>query len=82
MTADADTAWGGLFRGVVLNAEPFPFTVTAIDYAGAAIADSACLVQGDLGASLTDTGQIAILSAVPLTQASLPLRLLVLGRWQ
>lgn len=82
VTADADTAWGGLFRGVVLNAEPFPFTVTAIDYAGAAIADSACLVQGDLGASLTDTGQIAILSAVPLTQASLPLRLLVLGRWQ
>jgi len=82
VTADVDTAWGGLYRGVVLEAEAFPFAVTAIDYAAAWIADSTCLAQGSLGTSLTDSGQIAALSAVPLTQASLPLRLLIWGRWQ
>ncbi len=82
VTADVDTAWGGLYRGVVLETEAFPFAVTAIDYAAAWIAASACLAQGSLGTSLTDTGQIAALSAVPLTQASLPLRLLIWGRWQ
>ena len=82
ITADVAAAWGGLYRGVILDAVPFPFPITAIDYAAAVIEDSACLAQGSLGASLTDTGQIAVLSAVPLTQASLPLRLLVWGRWQ
>ena len=82
VTADVDAAWGGLYRGVVLEAEAFPFAVTAIDYAAAWIAASSCLAQGSLGTSLTDTGQIAALSAVPLTQASLPLRLLIWGRWQ
>lgn len=82
VTADVTAAWGGLYRGEILDGEPFPFTVAAIDYAAAWIAASACLAQGSLGESLTDTGQIAALSAVPLTQASLPLRLLIWGRWQ
>lgn len=82
VTADVDSPWGAFYRGEILDAAPYPFAVTAIDYAAAVIADGSCLALGSPGASLTDTGRILALSAVPLTQASLPLHLLVLGRWQ
>ena len=56
--------------------------IPAIDYAAASVADIYCWAMGNLGASLSDTGNVYVLSAAARTGLSLPLRLLIRGRWQ
>ena len=74
--------WGALYYAAVLSSVSYPFPITAIDYAAASVADIYCWAMGNLGASLSDTGNVYVLSAAARTGLSLPLRLLIRGRWQ
>lgn len=76
------SAWGALYYGTVLSDTAFPFAVSAIDYAGAFLADAYCFVLGELGASLSGTGRLYAVSPVERANTTIPLRLLIQGRWQ
>ena len=82
VTLDVDAGWGALYYGTLLVNEAFPFVPASIDFAAAWIADIFCWAIGNLGASLTDTGSIFALSAVQRMNTTLPLRLLLRGRWK
>ncbi len=81
VSADVDVSRGALYSAAVLSNVSYPFAVTAIDYAAASVADSRCWAMGELGASLSGTGTIHVLSAAAYTGLTLPLRLLIRGRW-
>lgn len=82
VSADVDRNWGALYYATVLRDVSYPFAITAIDYAAASVANIYCWAMGDLGASLSDTGSVYVLSAAARTGLTLPLRLLIRGRWQ
>jgi hypothetical protein len=81
VSADVDRSWGALYYATALSGVSYPFTITAIDYAAASVANIYCWAMGDLGASLSDTGSVYVLSAAARTGMTLPLRLLIRGRW-
>ena len=82
VTADVDRSWGALYYATLLSGESYPFPIAAIDFAAAVIADMYCFAMGNLGGSLTDTGSVYALSPVQRPGTSLPLRLLIRGRWR
>ena len=81
VSADVDKAWGALYYATALSGVSYPFAITAIDFAAASVADIYCWAMGNLGASLSDTGKVYVLSAAARTGLTLPLRLLIRGRW-
>ena len=81
VSADVDRSWGALYYATALSGVSYPFAITAIDYAAASVANIYCWAMGDLGASLSDTGSVYVLSAAARTGMTLPLRLLIRGRW-
>ena len=81
-TANVTIAWGALYYGQLLGDTAFPFAVSAIDFAAAFVTDSYCFVIGELGGSLSGTGRLYAISPVERANTTMPLRMLVRGRWK